>query len=239
MSVAPLKVIVEKAVAKHTASVIFIHGLGDSGAGWQPIVKEMFTSSLPHVKWILPSARPQRVTANYGMVCPSWFDIRSFDKGLTHEEDEKGILESKDEIEKLIEVEIQSGIPPERIVVGGFSQGGALTLATGITSRHKLAGLVALSSYIPIREKLKSIKSANATSTPIFMAHGTADPLLKFSLGKESAEMLVKDFGWTEEEASIEKPSGLLFTPYPGLMHSAWPQELQDLETWLQKVIPQ
>jgi len=234
-----LKVIVERAAARHTASVIFIHGLGDSGAGWQPIVREMFTAGLPHVKWILPSARPQRVTANYGMVCPSWFDIPSFDGEMSHEEDEKGILESKSEIDKLIEAEIASGIPPERIVVGGFSQGGAITLAAGITSKYRLAGLVVLSSWIPIREKLKSLKTAQATSIPIFMAHGTSDPLLKFSLGKNSSEMLIKEFGWTEEEPSIQKPAGLLFTPYNGMMHSACPRELQDLEVWLQKVIPQ
>ena len=133
-------------------------GLGDSGAGWLPVA-EMIKHQLPHVKWVLPNAPHRNITANFGLSMPGWFDLYSFDwKG---KEDRDGMLASARAIDKHIQDEIDAGIPAERIVLGGFSQGGCLSLLTGLTDRgqgsKKLGGVVVLSGWLPLRDEFLKV----------------------------------------------------------------------------------
>jgi len=156
-----------------------LHGLGDSGHGWAPVAENL-QPLFPHVKWILPHAPTQPVTLNAGMRMPSWYDITGLDSSAV--EDERGIkaaaqngyysillpssegnlqpnlsLPPIEIVSEVIESEIKAGIPPERIVLGGFSQGGAISLYTGLTGPYKLAGIVGLSSYLPLRNQLNQV----------------------------------------------------------------------------------
>ncbi|KAF8915420.1 Phospholipase/carboxylesterase/thioesterase [Mucidula mucida] len=155
----PLKYLTVSPIAAHTATVVFIHGLGDSGHGWKPVA-EMFSAdpAMQHIKWVFPHAPNMAVTANGGMVMPSWYDIYSFG-GLKEEEDEEGILRSAKAIKQLIDSEISStSIQPNRVVIGGFSQGGVMSLLTGMTMDKKLAGIVGLSCYLTLRAKFKEAR---------------------------------------------------------------------------------
>ncbi len=164
-----LQSITVPATTKHTATVIFLHGLGDSGAGWAPVARLLSRNpKLHHIKWILPHAPVQRVTLNMGMSMPSWFDIASLDAdlmgGLSEDgiradrsEDQQGILSSALAVSNIITKEVDDGIDSKKIVVGGFSQGAALTLVTGLTSERRLGGLVCLSGWLPMSGKMKSV----------------------------------------------------------------------------------
>lgn len=168
MSIAPLKFLTVPAAAKHTATVIFVHGLGDSGHGWKPVA-DMFKTepSLRHIKWILPHAPTIPITANMGMEMPGWFDIYSF--GFKGVEDEDGMLQTVATLQTIINTEIeQSNISSDRIVLGGFSQGGAMSLLTGLTSKdHKLGGIVSLSGWLPMNAKVQAV-SLIYTCPPIY-----------------------------------------------------------------------
>lgn len=213
-----LKFISIPAVTRHTATVIFMHGLGDTGWGWEPVAKMLRTDAgLGHVKWVLPHARPRPVTANMGMTMPAWFDIYSF--GFDGREDESGILETRVELSGLIRAEVDSGIDANRIVVGGFSQGGAMALLTGLTSEFKLGGVVVLSGWLPLRHKLAAMAGPHAKSVPIFWGHGEQDPIVGIELGRASTRLV--------ESTMIE------FHSYPTLAHSASEEELEELQRWL------
>ncbi|KAJ7693823.1 Phospholipase/carboxylesterase/thioesterase [Mycena rosella] len=233
-ALAPLKFIAVPALSKHTATVIFVHGLGDTGSGWKPVA-DMFKTSLPHVKWVLPHSPSMAVTANGGMVMPSWFDILSF--GFDSEEDQPGMLKTAHSLNQLITAEVDAGIPAHRIVLGGFSQGGAMSLLTGLTAERKLAGLAILSGWLPLRASIKSMASEHATKLPIFWGHGAADPLVKFELARASVDFLTKNIGITEAPSTGDK--GLSFNAYPGVGHSTNEQELSDVKAWLTKVLPE
>jgi len=231
-----LKCLTIPAITKHTATVIFIHGLGDTGGGW-----EFFASltrqdpALRHIKWILPHAPVKPVTANGGMPIPAWFDILSFDLDT---DDEPGMLETVNKIDNLISTEVAAGINPGRIVLGGFSMGGAMTLLTGLTVKEKLGGLMVLSGWLPMRTKLESMLSSHAKSVPIFWGHGEADPLVRFVWGTRSKEFLTSSrIGIPEAKPPFEE-KGLSFNSYPGLQHSASDKELDDATRWLKKIVP-
>ncbi|KAK2465960.1 hypothetical protein APHAL10511_001601 [Amanita phalloides] len=234
--VAPLKYLTISPITKHTATVIFIHGLGDTGHGWEPVA-QMFQkedSGLNHVKWILPHSPTRPVTANMGMEMPSWFDIKSF--GFNAEEDEKGMLDSSKQINELISAEVDGGIDSSRIVLGGFSQGGSMSFLTGLTSERKLAGIAVLSGWLPIHKKFKSMLSRHATTTPVFCGHGSTDPLVQLSLCTASIKCLIDECGMPKAtENSIQ---GIRTRIYQGMAHSTCVQELKDLRLWLQSVIP-
>lgn len=235
MSVTSLKFLSVPATAKHSATIIFIHGLGDTGHGWLPVANTFKVDpDFKHVKWVLPHAPSQAVTANFGMVMPSWFDIRSFDQGA--EEDEKGILESSGKIKDLIKAEVDSGISPERIVLGGFSQGGALSLFTGLKDERKLAGVAVLSGWLPLSNKFKDMLSGSAKTIPVFWGHGSVDPLVRPQIATQSIEYLKTQCGITDSDGKT--PSGLKFKMYSGLEHSSSPEELSDLKSWLTSVLP-
>ncbi|KAK7049743.1 hypothetical protein VNI00_005774 [Paramarasmius palmivorus] len=162
------------------------------------------------------------------------FDIKSF--GFKSEEDEEGMMESVRSLTQLIDAEIKSGLTPNRIVLGGFSQGAAMSLLAGLTSEKRLAGIVALSGWLPLKEKFKASLSPHATSIPIFWGHGTADPLVRLDLAKESVDTL-KSFGF-DVHSGVQDTRGLSFNTYAGVAHSTNIQELSDLKTWIGKVLP-
>jgi len=140
-----------------------------------------------------------------------------------------------DKVRKLIEQEITEGVPSNRIVVGGFSQGGAMALATGLTASQKLAGITVLSGWFSIREEIKKRLQPLATAVPIFWGHGVNDPLVPLSIGKLSKQELEKV---GVKEAKESGQPGIFFKEYPGLSHSAHPGEINDWANWLQQVIP-
>ncbi|KAJ7228200.1 Phospholipase/carboxylesterase/thioesterase [Mycena pura] len=233
-TIAPLKFLTVPALSKHTATVVFVHGLGDTGHGWKPVA-DMFRSEIPHVKWVLPHSPLMPVKANGGMVMPSWFDILSF--GFDSEEDKSGMLKTVHSLNQLITAEVDAGIPANRIVLGGFSQGGAVTLLTGLTAERRLAGLAVLSGWLPLRGSFKSMISDHATSVPIFWGHGTSDPLVKHDLAVKSTEFLRDNIGVPTAPATGE-PKGLSFNSYAGVEHSTNQKELDDLQAWLKKALP-
>ncbi|KAJ3841425.1 Phospholipase/carboxylesterase/thioesterase [Lentinula raphanica] len=223
------------AVKKHTATVIFVHGLGDTGYGWQPVAG-MFSkeTSLGHVKWVLPHSPQSPVTANMCMVMPSWFDIKSF--GFKDVEDEAGMLKSKASLTELIDAELAAGIPSNRIILGGFSQGAAMSLLTGLSFEKQLAGIVCLSGWVPIKDTLHKMLAPYAKRLPIFWGHGSNDPLVQPRLAEESVEFL-KSIGILD--AKPNELAGLSYNVYPGVGHSTNMQELEDLKGWIAKVIPE
>ncbi|KAJ7129225.1 Phospholipase/Carboxylesterase-domain-containing protein [Mycena epipterygia] len=232
-ALAPLKFIAVPALSKHTATVIFVHGLGDTGNGWKPVA-DMFKRELPHVKWVLPHSPSMAVTANAGMVMPSWFDILSF--GFDSQEDQPGMLKTVHSLNQLITSEVDAGIPASRIVLGGFSQGGAMSLLTGLTAERKLAGLAILSGWLPLRGSFQAMASEHAASIPIFWGQGTADPLVKYELARSSADFVLKNIG--TPVASAGELKGLSFNTYDGVGHSTNQKELDDLRAWLKKALP-
>lgn len=191
-----------------------------------------------HIKWILPHAPSIPVTANFGATMPGWFDIRSFD--FSTGEDEDGMLRTVSYIDRLISAEVDSGIDPGRVVVGGFSQGAAMSLLCGLTNERKLGGVVCLSGWLALKNKIQAMCSSHASSTSIFWGHGTADPLVKFTLGKDSVDFLKNTLGLPEasDASGATSLKGITFKPYDGLQHGAGPQELYDWAAWLKKTLP-
>ncbi|PIA19596.1 acyl-protein thioesterase-1 [Coemansia reversa NRRL 1564] len=220
-----LSSVVLQARSAHTASVIFIHGLGDSGNGWKPVA-QLLSQNMPHVKFVLPHAPEQPVTLNGGFRMPSWYDIRSLDS-IASNEDEDGMNTSMQKINDLIRAEIDSGTPANRIVLGGFSQGGAMTLFTGLQSEYRLAGLAVLSAYLPIRQRILTRATDSSKHTPIFHGHGTADEIVLYQYGEMTHNVLKKS-GYNVE-----------FHSYEHMGHSTCEDEIRDLNAFLRKCIPE
>ena len=220
------------AVARHTATVIFVHGLGDSGHGWASAVENWRRrSKLEQVKFILPHAPSIPITCNGGMRMPGWYDIVSLDgtpESLRENEDEAGIKDSQEYFHGMIQQEIDSGIPADRIVLGGFSQGGAISIFSGLTAKVKLAGIVGLSAYLLLSSRFKEqLPNPELNKdTPIFMAHGTHDVVVPTAMGILSRDLL-KDSGYD-----------VTMRTYPGMGHSACLEELDDVEAFLEARLP-
>ncbi|CAG8595747.1 5156_t:CDS:2 [Paraglomus brasilianum] len=213
---------------QHTATVFFLHGLGDSGEGWAPAADQI-RKAMPHVKFILPNAPVRPITINGGYHMPGWFDIFELghlERMLGAGEDEAGILNSMTSISRLIRDEVNSGIPAQRIVVGGFSQGCAIALATSLTSEYKFAGIIGLSGFVPSRNKILSMAADANKTTPIFLAHGNADEVIPFEIGKMTSELLTS------------KGYNVTFKSYPRLGHTFGTAEARDMTAFLQQVIP-
>jgi len=212
--------VVVSASGKHTATLIFLHGLGDTGHGWASSLAEV---RQPHVKIVCPTAPVQPVTLNSGFQMPAWFDLISLDPNGP--EDEKGIEKSKGSVNKLIEEEINKhGIPPSRIVVGGFSQGGALAIYTGLTCKHSLGGIIALSCWLPLHRKFPD--AAVNPAIKVWQAHGDCDPVVPYRWGQLTSTALKK---FVPDHK---------FSSYSGLAHSSSPQEMNDLKEFLCKLVP-
>ena len=204
-----------------TASVIWLHGLGADGHDFDPIVPALRLRGGPEVRYVFPHAPIRPVTVNGGMEMRAWYDIVAIQRGAR--EDEAGIRDSSAAIGALLRREIERGIPADRIVLAGFSQGGAVALYAGLRYAEKLAGIMALSAYLPLRAAAGEFHAANR-ETPVFMAHGSLDPVVPPVLGEESAQLLTAA-GYAVEFRSYSMP------------HAVCPQEVEDIRGWLGDVL--
>ena len=200
-------------------TILWLHGLGDSGDGFAPIVPELVRPGWPALRFIFPHAPVRAVTINGGMRMRAWYDIAHMD--LLHRADEAGVAESIEQVDALIAREAERGIPADRIILAGFSQGGAVTLAAGLRRKTPLAGLVALSTYLPAPDKAAAALQAGAERQPLFMAHGLYDPVVPYAGGEQSAAVLQR-MGFAPE-----------WHRYP-MAHQVCTEELQDLGDWLE-----
>ncbi|XP_061454812.1 acyl-protein thioesterase 1 [Rhineura floridana] len=220
---APLPAIVP-AARKATATVIFLHGLGDTGHGWA----EAFAGiKSPHIKYICPHAPVMPVSLNMNMAMPSWFDIIGL--APDSQEDEAGIKQASENVKTLIEQEVRNGIPSSRIILGGFSQGGALSLYTALTTHQKLGGVVALSCWLPLRTSFPqgAINCVNK-DIPILQCHGDHDPLVPLMFGSVTSETL----------KTMLNPGNINFKTYSGMMHSSCIEEMRDVKQFIDKHLP-
>lgn len=205
-----------------TVSVIWLHGLGADGADFVPIVNEIDLSGCPAIRFVFPHAPTMPVTINGGYVMRAWYDILGTD--LAKREDEAGLRKSQAEVEKLIAREKSRGVPAHRIVLAGFSQGCAMTIQTGLRHPEKLAGLLCLSGYVPIHTTVTAERHGANHETPIFMAHGRADPVIPIVRAEQSRDLL-QSLGYKVEWHEYNMP------------HSVCPEELDDIGAWMRKVL--
>jgi len=206
-----------------TCSVIWLHGLGADGNDFVPIIPELHLPANPAIRFVFPSAPSMPVTVNGGYVMPAWYDI--IGRNLMDQEDADGIKRSAASIIELIEREVERGIDYRHIALAGFSQGCAMALYIGLRLPHQLAGIIALSGYVPLALSLNLEKHSANQSTPIFMAHGTDDPVVALDRAQASHSLLEKlgyQIDWNE---------------YP-MEHSVNPEELKDISRFLQEVLP-
>ncbi|KAF8244543.1 Phospholipase/carboxylesterase [Wilcoxina mikolae CBS 423.85] len=220
--------VVVPAAKRHTSTLIFLHGLGDTGNGWASISENFrLRQKFDECAFIFPHAPSIPITVNMGMKMPGWFDITQF--GLDNwncEDDFEGIMISVQLLHSIIEEQIGKGVPNDRIIVGGFSQGGAVALLGGMSCPHKLGGIIALSTWLPCPDKVPSILSDVNNETPIFQAHGEVDPVIGYEWAMKSRDILRDKYG-----RNIEWHS------YPNLEHSADPQEINALQMWMEQRI--
>lgn len=175
--------------ANPTHAVVWLHGLGADGHDFEPIVPELTRRHWPAIRFVFPHAPVQPVTINGGMPMRSWYDIRGMD--IASRADEAGIRASMAATHRWLDHLVQSGIPARNILLAGFSQGGAVILNAMVRYRETLAGAIALSTYLPLPEQLSAEAHAANAGTPIFMAHGSADPVVPLALGRQSADVLI------------------------------------------------
>jgi phospholipase/carboxylesterase len=207
------------------ASIIWMHGLGADGNDFVPVVNELDLSGAFAVRFVFPHAPMRAVTINNGYVMRAWYDVSFEDlAGTSRRADERGVRESQAQIEALIEREAARGIAPGRVILAGFSQGGAMALQTGLRHAERLAGIMALSSYLPLADSFLQEAAPANKATPIFMAHGAFDPVVPYAMGAGSLAYLT-GLGYRTE-----------WHEYP-MQHSVCAEEIQDIGAWLRKVL--
>jgi phospholipase/carboxylesterase len=216
-----LQVIEIETRPKPSHSVIWLHGLGADGNDFVPIVQEL---SLPPlgIRFVFPHAPMRPVTINGGFVMRAWYDIAQQD--MVKKEDEHGVRQSQKMIEELIAKEQTRGVPLRRIVIAGFSQGGVISLQTGLRQPERLAGVMSLSAYLPLSSTIAKERNTSNNDVPIFLGHGTADNIVPLPLGIASRDRLLKlgyDVDWHQ---------------YP-MPHSVCAEELDDISAWLTRVL--
>ena len=204
------------------ATVVLLHGLGADGYDFVPVVRELETHGAPAARYVFPHAPTMPVTINGGYVMRAWYDILGAD--LVRREDEQGIRASQGMVEALIEREVERGVPRSRIVLAGFSQGGAITLHTGLRQPQPLAGLIALSCYLPLADSFEREAAAGSRGVPVFLAHGTQDPVVPLARGAASRDAL-KAAGYAVE-----------WHDYP-MPHSVSAEEIRDIAAFMQRVL--
>lgn len=210
---------VENETGSHpTHSIIWLHGLGADGNDFAPLVPELVASDWPALRFVFPHAPVRPVTLNGGMPMRAWYDIAG--AAIADKQDETGIRASIVDVKVLIAREIERGIPAERIILVGFSQGGAIALSAGLRHAERLAGIVAMSTYLPLHDKTADELALANRNIPIFQAHGTADPVVSPALGTMTRDWL--------REAGYEVD----WYQYP-MAHMVCAEEIADLRAWL------
>jgi phospholipase/carboxylesterase len=205
------------------AAVVLMHGLGADGHDFESLVPELRLPAAPSVRWVFPHAPERPVTINGGYRMRAWYDIVAIDRRAV--EDEAGIRESSEAIGTLVRRERERGIPAERIVLAGFSQGGAMALFAGLRWPERLGGVVALSCYLPLAATLPAEAHPANAAVPVFMAHGTMDPIVPPALGEGSRDLL------RSRSYDVE------WHTYP-MPHSVCAPEITDLRAWLLRALP-
>ena len=203
------------------AAVIWLHGLGADGHDFEPLVPELRLPARLSVRFVFPHAPVRPVTINMGAPMRAWYDILQLGGG---QEDEAGIRASQELLAGLIEREASRGVAAHRVVLAGFSQGGAIALQAGLRSAQRLAGLLALSTYLPLAATLEAERSAANRKVPIFMAHGAQDPMIPIDHARRSREGLER-LGYRVE-----------WREYP-MQHSVCAEEISDIADWLVRVL--
>lgn len=205
-----------------THSVIWLHGLGADGNDFVPIVPELMLPPELAVRFVFPHAPQRPITLNAGMRMRAWFDITSLERGA--DEDLQGIATSQAQTEALIQCEKDRDIAADKIVLAGFSQGGAIALHTGLRHDETLAGIMALSTWLPLRDSLAAEAAGQNKRTPLFMAHGSFDPMVPCHYGEESRDFL-KEAGYAVD-----------WHAYP-MQHQVCLEQIADIGRWLQTVL--
>lgn len=200
------------------AAVVWLHGLGADGRDFVPIVPELRLPADHGIRFIFPHAPERAVTINGGLEMRAWYDIPSLSN--LREQDDKGIRDSERRIGGYLDAQREAGIPASRTVLAGFSQGGAITLHAGLRRREKLAGLLVLSSYLPLAESLQREAVPPAEAPPIFMSHGRQDPMLPLALGQGSCDAL-RELGYAVEWKDY------------AMGHSVCEEQVADIADWL------
>lgn len=197
-----------------TSCVIWLHGLGDSGAGFAPVVPFLNLPENHNIRFVFPHAPEQAVTINGGFVMPAWYDIINDD--LHNRADMHGVLKSECVIQALLQEQIDSGISSKNIILIGFSQGGVLSLFTGLRYQHKLAAIIGLSCYLPIKDELPTQLSVANKSTPIIQQHGELDDVVPVLSGK-MANDLIQNAGYKTQWKTYS------------MGHSVLPEQLENI----------
>lgn len=208
---------------KPRASIIILHGLGADGSDFVPVCRELNLAAVGPIRYVLPSAPVMPVSINGGYEMRAWYDILPTDDPARRE-DEASLRRSHLAVNALIEREMLHGIAPERIVLMGFSQGSAMALMTGLRFAHKLAGIVALSGYLPLPQFTLAEREAANQATPIFMAHGRDDDVVQMSRGLRSRDQLL-EMGYAVDWHEYD------------MDHSLCMQEVQDINQYLLRVL--
>jgi len=203
------------------ASIIWLHGLGADGYDFVPIVPELRLPNDCTPRFVFPHAPVRAVTINNGMQMRAWYDVLGFERGAA--EDAAGIRASAALAERYIAKEREAGIAANRIVLAGFSQGGAIALYAGLRQLETLAGILALSTYLPLRTSLREASGAGRNA-PILMCHGRSDPVLPMALGETSRDLL------RQQGCRVE------WKEYP-MQHQVCAQEIADISAWLVRVL--
>jgi phospholipase/carboxylesterase len=205
-------------------AVIWLHGLGADGHDFEPIVPEMDLPSDVAIRFVFPHAPMRPVTVNNGMVMRAWYDVSL--AGGRRQEDEPGVRESERQINALIAREKERGVPPAATFLFGFSQGGAMALHSGVRYPDRLGGIAALSCFLPLADTIATEASPANRDVPIFMAHGTHDPLIPVERGAQARDLLVA-LGYRVEWHEYRMP------------HSVCAEEIVDLSAWLERNLAQ
>jgi phospholipase/carboxylesterase len=203
-------------------AVIWLHGLGADGHDFEPIVPQLVRPDWPAIRFVFPHAPVRAVTINNGVRMRAWYDIKDFD--LANRADEAGVDASISQVEALVAREVSRGVPRSRILLAGFSQGGAVALAAGLRGPEPFAGLIALSTYLPSAHKAEAALAQDAARQPVFMAHGIQDPVVPYAAGEHSAALL-RRLGFAVD-----------WHRYP-MPHAVCADEIRDLGDWMERLL--
>lgn len=218
----PLETVEVETGPAPAAAVLWLHGLGADGHDFEPVVPALGLPPAPAVRFVFPHAPVMPVTINGGMRMRAWYDVYALEGA--RREDEAGIRASQARVEALIARERGRGVPAGRLVLAGFSQGGAIALQAGLRQPERLAGILALSTYLPLADRLAAEAHPASRDTPIFMAHGTHDPMIAIDRARRSRDRLLAAgyrVDWRE---------------YP-VPHAVSEAELADVGAWLGRVL--